>query len=95
MFATQTGLFPDHHPRSAQWRLKVIAEAEPSALTRILQPFQSLNVIPQRLRVERIGDAYFEVTVDMAAAAVLPETQRVIIAKLSQLPTVLVAVTCD
>jgi len=95
MSATQAGTTPSNSPQPAPWRLKVIAEADPSALTRILQHFQRLNVIPHRVHAERLGETYLEIAIEISAADVLPDTQHLITAKLGQLPIVLIAVTCD
>lgn len=75
--------------------LRVIAEADPGAIARVLQPLQSLNIVPERLRVDRIGDAYLEIAVTLAANDLSLDAASQITAKLSQIASVMVAVACD
>ncbi len=93
MSATHAGLARNVHTQTR--RLKVIAEADPGALARILQPFQILNIVPLRFEAARIGEAYLEVCVDVHADELAAESFAQINAKLGQLPIVLTAVTCD
>ncbi len=95
MSSTSTQALAAQQLPASRWRLKVIAEADPGAIARILQPFHSLNVIPFSVRVDRIGDAFIEVAVEITAADLLSEAFQLIVAKLGQLPTVVAAVRCD
>lgn len=96
MFAEGAESTLDHRQRPDTWRLRVIAEAEPSALSRVLQPFQNLNLVPLRIHADRIGSDYLEISIDIAAAdSAPPDLARLIAAKLRQLPIVIVAVACD
>ena len=93
MSATQAGLHQEVRARTR--RLKVIAEADPGALARILQPFQILNVVPLRFESARIGADWLEVSVDVDAGEIAVDSFALIVAKLGQLPIVLTAVSCD
>ncbi len=102
MSSTPTGAVPartgnllDQNKGSAPWRLRVLAEADPSALSQVLQPFQRLNVVPLRVRADRLGSSYIEVAVEVAAQEIHGESFRLVVAKLSQIPCVIVAVACD
>ena len=87
--SAQRALQPAHH------RLKVLAEADPGAIARVLQPFQSRNIVPHRVRIDRIGEDYLEIAVDVATADIQPDALQRIAAQLGQLPDVMVAITCD
>lgn len=76
-------------------RVKILAEADPGALARILQPFQILNVVPISFHAQRVGATYLEVTLELAPNEVPSETARLVVAKLAQLPAVMAAVSCD
>ena len=95
MSATQAGLARDEHTRTLTRRLKVIAEADPGALARILQPFQTLNIVPLRFEAARLGAGYLEVCVDVDATELAAEAFALVGAKLDQVPLVLTAVICD
>jgi len=70
-------------------RLRVVAEADPGALARVLERFQNLNVLPRKVVAESgiAGALYIEVDV----AGVPEETVNLIAAKLGQVPCVLKA----
>ena len=95
MSATHAGLARDQHSQARARRLKIIAEADPGALARILQPFQTLNIVPLRFEAVRLGAGYLEVCVDVHAAELAAETLALVGVKLDQLPLVLTAVICD
>jgi prephenate dehydratase len=80
---------------AAAMRLKVVAEADPGALVRVLQFFQVRSVIPRRTIVRRLGAELLEIEIDVDAADCAPEVFRVVIAKINELPIVLDAVLCD
>lgn len=95
MSSTSTQSLAAQQLPASRWRLKVIADADPGAIARILQPFHSLNIVPFSVRVDRVGNAYLEVGVEITAADLLPEAFQAIVAKLGQLPNVMAAVRCD
>ena len=96
MSATQAGLaVREEHTQALTRRLKVIAEADPGALARILQPFQTLNVVPLRFEAVRLGAGYLQVCVDVVATELGAEAFALVGAKLDQIPLVLTAVICD
>jgi hypothetical protein len=74
---------PDLFPEtSALYRLRVTAEADLGALSRVLERFQNLNVVPRRVVAEMgIGDVLY-IQVDVSG---LPEERITLItAKLNQ-----------
>lgn len=95
MSSTHTQAAPAQQERAARRFLKVIAEADPGVLARIVQPFQSLNIVPVSVRCGRIGGSYLEVSVEIAAADLSADVFDMIAAKLDQVPTVMAAVTSD
>ena len=72
-------LFPD---TSALYRLRVTAEADLGALSRVLERFQNLNIVPRRVVAEMgISDTLY-IQVDVSG---LPEERITLItAKLNQ-----------
>ena len=58
-------------------RLKVVAEADPGAVARVLERFQNLNVLPHRIIAEFGINDTLQIQVD---ACGLPEEQLTIIA---------------
>lgn len=95
MSSTNAHVHTGRQAQAARWRIRVIAESDPGALARILQPFQSLNVVPCSLRADRLGDAWLEIAVEIVVAELSPEACRLVTAKLAQLPLVMTAVLCD
>jgi hypothetical protein len=64
------------------WRLRVVADADPSALARVLERFQNLNVVPRRIIAEFGTNETLHIEVDVFG---LPEEQLgLIAAKISQ-----------
>lgn len=61
-------------------RLRVVAEADPGALARVLQPFQNLNVLPRKVVAELGIAGLFHIEVDIGEVS--PETMTLIAAKL-------------
>lgn len=79
-------------------RLKVMTEAEPGALVRVLQLLQSRNVIPLRVMAQRVAirswtTEVLDIEIEVPASDLGPEALGVVAAKINQLPTVLTAVT--
>ena len=69
------------------WRLRVVADADPGALARILERFQNLNVLPRRVIAELATTGVFHIEVDVTG--VPEEMARLITGKLCQLRSVL------
>lgn len=80
---------------AAVWRLKVVAEADPGTLVRVLQFFQARNVVPRRAIAWRRGIEFLEIQIDIDAADCAQEAFRLVVAKINELPIVLAAVACD
>jgi hypothetical protein len=68
------------------WRLRVVADADPSALARVLERFQNLNVLPRRVIAEFGTNETLHIQVDVFG---LPKEQlAVIAAKISQVTSI-------
>ncbi len=79
----------DEHdsPPYALLRLRVIADADPSVLSRVLGHFQNLNLTPRSVRAEFGATALLHLAVDVCG---MPrERLTVIAAKIGQMPCVL------
>ena len=64
------------------WRLRVLADADPSTIARVLERFHNLNVLPRRIIAEFGTDQTLHVQVDVCG---LPEEQlKMIAAKIGQ-----------
>ena len=50
---------------STLWRLRVIADADPSALARVVERFQNLNVLPRRVVAEFGSNETLHIQVDV------------------------------
>jgi (p)ppGpp synthase/HD superfamily hydrolase len=70
-------------------RLRVVAEADPAALQRVLERFQNLNVLPRRVIAEFGTSNTFHIRVDIAGLS--EERLSRIAAKIEQAPCVLSA----
>lgn len=67
---------------SSLWRLRVVADADPSALARVVERFQNLNVLPRRVVAEFGTNETLHIQVDVFG---LSEQQlRLIAAKIAQ-----------
>jgi len=67
-------------------RLRVVADADPGALARVLERFQMLNIVPRRVSAEFGTNDILHVQVDVFG---LPEEQLALIAgKIRQAPCV-------
>lgn len=62
---------------SSLLRLKVVADADPGAIARVLERFQNLNVIPRRVAAEFGVDNVVHIEVDVFG---LPATQMDLVA---------------
>ena len=82
------------HDGPAVWRLKVVAEADPAALVRVLHFFQVLNLVPRRVMMSRLGGDFLEIAIDIDSATCAPDAFRLIVGKVNELPTVVTAAAC-
>jgi hypothetical protein len=62
-------------------RFRVLAEAEPGLLPRLLQPFAKRDLVPDRLRATREGE---RLRVELALDAVAPEVAALVAGNLRQ-----------
>jgi hypothetical protein len=64
------------------WRLRVVADADPGTIARVIERFQNLNVLPRRVIAEFATNDTLHIQVDVCG---LPEEQlRLIAAKIGQ-----------
>jgi hypothetical protein len=68
-------------------RLRVVAEADPGALARVLERFQNLNVLPRRVVAEFGSHGAFHIQVDVLGVSEAMLT--LITEKIAQVPSVL------
>lgn len=73
-------------PSLALLRLRVVTEADPGAVARVLERFQNINVLPRRVVVEHGTNDSVYIQVDVAG---ISEQMLTLIAlKISQVPCV-------
>ena len=84
-----------HLQNSSVRRLKVLAESDPGTLVRVLQFIQARNIVPRRAQAQRIGAEYIEIQIDVDIAECADEAFRMVVAKINELPVVLVATECE
>ena len=70
-------------------RLHVQAEADPGALLRVLERFQSLNILPCRVSAEIAASETMSIEVDVAGVS--ESIVSLITAKIGQVPCILEA----
>ena len=70
-------------------RLRVVAEADPSVLPRILASFQHLNLVPRRVAAE--ADCREQLYVEVDIADFSESRLAIITARIAQFPNVLEA----
>jgi hypothetical protein len=66
--------------------LRVVAEPDPSALSRVLAQFQHLNIVPWRVLAERCSDSTVYIRIDIAGLS--EDRLSLIAAKIGQIPAV-------
>jgi hypothetical protein len=76
----------------SQLCLRVVADADPGVLARVLERFQNLNVVPRRVTAEFGAPGMIHIQVDIAGVA--ETTLTLIAAKLGEVPCVLDAYWC-
>ena len=68
-------------------RLHVVADTDPSALARVFERFQNLNIIPRRFTAEWGTDDVLHIQVDVCG---LPDEHLALIAgKIAQAPSII------
>jgi hypothetical protein len=75
------------HTLSQRLCLRVTAENEPSALIRVLQCFQQLNLLPQRVSAESATTNLLHIEVHLTGIS--PGRLSLITAKIAQFPPIL------
>jgi hypothetical protein len=70
-------------------RLRVVADADPGALARVLERFHNLNVLPRRVTGELGTDGTLHIQVDVFGLT--EERLTLIAAKIGQVPSVVSA----
>jgi hypothetical protein len=67
-------------------RLRVVADADPGAIARVVERFQNLNIIPRRVSAEFSSNDLLHIEVDVSG---VPEEQLALIAgKIRQSPCI-------
>jgi hypothetical protein len=67
-------------------RMQVVADADPGAISRVVERFQNLNVVPRRLTAEFSSNDMLHIEVDVSG---LPDEQLALIeAKIRQAPCI-------
>ena len=67
---------------SSLWRLRVVADADPGALARVVERFQNLNVLPRRVVAELGTNETLHIQVDVFGMS--EQQLRLIAAKIAQ-----------
>jgi hypothetical protein len=67
-------------------RLRVVADADPGALARVLERFQNLNVVPRKFLAELSTKGVFHIEIDVTGIAL--DCMHVITAKISEAPCI-------
>lgn len=76
----------DTPPPYSRRRLRVVADADPGAIARVVERFQALNIIPRRVIAEFSSNDILHVEVDVCG---VPDEQRTLIAgKIRQAPCI-------
>lgn len=80
---------------AAPLRLRVLVEADPGALVRVLHLIQGRNIVPLQVSAQRLDAHSLAVEIALDAADLTVEAFRVIAGKIAELPVVLDASACD
>jgi hypothetical protein len=75
--------------KTAVWRLEVVTDADPGALVRVLQIFQTRNFVPQHVAAWRSGADLIEIVIEVESDNGLSDALRIVAAKIDELPVVL------
>jgi prephenate dehydratase len=81
--------------KTAGLRLKAIVESDPGALVRVLQFFQTRNLVPRHVSARRLGGQFLETEIEIDATELESAAFRGIAAKIAELPVVVAVVACD
>ena len=73
-------------PEFSLLRLRVVAEADPGVLARVLERFQNLNVLPRRVIAEWGTTGMVHIEVDLVGPS--EDMLTLVAAKLGQVPTI-------
>jgi hypothetical protein len=79
----------DSSGSTALFRLRVLADPDPGTLARVLERFQTLNVIPRRVIAEVTGAE--TLSIEIVIAGLAERRVALIAAKLGQIPTITMA----
>ena len=74
-------------PEFSLLRLRVVADADPGVLARVLERFQNLNVLPRRVMAEWATTGMIHIEVDLAGPS--EEMLTLVAAKLGQVPSII------
>jgi hypothetical protein len=66
----------DFPPPYSRRRLLVVADADPSAIARVIERFQNLNILPRRLSAEFSSNDLVHIEVDVCG---IPDEQLILI----------------
>ena len=67
-------------------RLRIVADADPGAIVRVVERFQNLNVVPQRVIAEFSSNDMLHIEVDVCGLA--DEQLNLIVGKIRQAPCI-------
>jgi hypothetical protein len=68
-------------------RLQVVADADPGAISRVVERFQNLNIVPRRMTAEFSSNDMLHIQVDVCG---VPDEQMTLIAgKIRQAPCII------
>jgi (p)ppGpp synthase/HD superfamily hydrolase len=76
----------DSATHSSRQRLQVVADADPSALARVAERFQNLNIVPLRVIAELSSNDLLHIEVDVCGLT--EEQLALIVAKIRQAPCI-------
>ena len=67
-------------------RLRIVADADPGAIARVVERFQNLNIVPRRVSAEFSSNDILHIEVDVCG---LPDEHlRLIVGKIRQAPCI-------
>jgi hypothetical protein len=76
----------DSLPPYSRGRLRVVSDADPGAIARVVERFQNLNIIPRRVSAEFSSNDLLHIEVDVCG---VPDEQLALIAgKIRQSPCI-------
>ena len=76
----------DSSQQYSRRRLRVVADADPGTIARVVERFQNLNIVPRRVIAEFSSNDILHIEVDVCG---LPDEQlRIIVGKIRQAPCI-------